>query len=61
MKMIAKKAQEEAALSSKLLVEMELCFVESDVQAFVFVELFNTSNSRIVNILQVRFHILERR
>lgn len=37
--------REEVALSSKLLVEMERCFVESDVQAFV--ELFNTSNSRI--------------
>ncbi|KAK1742233.1 hypothetical protein QTG54_006798 [Skeletonema marinoi] len=37
--------QEEAALSSNFLAEMERCFVESDVQAFV--ELFNTSNCRI--------------
>lgn len=36
---------EEAALSSNFLVEMERCFVESDVQAFV--DLFDTSNCRI--------------
>ncbi len=36
---------EEPALSSNFLVEVERCFVESDVQAFV--ELFNTDNCRV--------------
>jgi len=37
--------REEAALSSNFLAELERCFVESDVQAFV--ELFNTADCRI--------------